>query len=463
VRFRPTLEPLDPRVVPAVNHWRPVGGSTDFDVGANWSLGHVPVADEDVWFVPTLGPGGAVSVDCEGMRWPIGGEYNSVFLDNAYDATVTLSQDLDTRALVVLGGTIDQPYYSSDTTDIRVTGNPAIDNDNQNILYGRPDFHWTGGTLNSTSHAAHLILDGATGAIEPDSGGTVHLGSNLSLVAGAIVTMYEGTTEVTNDSVEFDIGEECGMIVDPGDEREYVIAANVPTPPRVSLNGEFGEYLEVRSGTWRHQGRVENQGGRFTLRPRTWAYIFSPDQQPAFAYYQSSGVTQLYAYSTLEVVGFTAKAVHIDGGKLSTLREGNSGPADATIKGRLWVYGGEITINDGVFAGHDYSELKVQGQVAWFGGTFRPVVNGLMDGAFQADWWYATGKFEVGGSAVLAPAAIDAQGNLIAPDHAGMFWRILESDVEITVPPDNNDPAITGPWVWDKRGNPVKEWWIEST
>src|SRR5437773_9690504 len=40
LRFRPCLEPLEDRTLPATINW--IAGSGDFDVGSNWSGGVVP-------------------------------------------------------------------------------------------------------------------------------------------------------------------------------------------------------------------------------------------------------------------------------------------------------------------------------------------------------------------------------------------------------------------------------------
>ncbi len=117
-------------------------------------------------------------------------------------------------------------------------------------------------------------------------------------------------------------------------------------------------------------------------------------------------------------------------------------------------------------AGHQFGTLRVEGDVSWLKGIYRPEVDGTA-GSTTADVWEATGTFRTfgiaaGNWAVIAPGAINVPpgANL-----AGRTWVVLKGDlmevpeggaIRPTFPP--NDPN----WLWDLTFGDA-EWKIKHT
>src|SRR5207249_2567949 len=75
-------------------------------------------------------------------------------------------------------------------------------------------FDWTAGDINAAGNPASLIIDGATGTIEPADAGTVTIGSSWSFENGASATFYEGTVAFIA-GIGIDIAEDCTIDLDP--------------------------------------------------------------------------------------------------------------------------------------------------------------------------------------------------------------------------------------------------------
>jgi hypothetical protein len=446
-RFRPMLESLDARVVPAAYFWTGAVSSDATNI-LNWNDGtrvplSLPDADDDV----TIGYG---SRDCDGLvSNGSATSFLSLHILSGYSGTVTLGESLSVGVYEQTGAALSQPTSGRDLT---VTN----------------EFTWTGGTLNSSNYLANVTLDGATGLIEPAGGGTVNLGSNFKLSNSAVATMKEGTINITNDGMVFEVNQNCGMMADPGLNKEIVVAASPGLTLGPDIQIKAGAWVEVRSGTYSNDGRVENHGGKFTLKADTEAF-FKGFQGVEAGYYQSLGSTFLHGGSTLSVG--TNKNVTFQGGTLQTVEAGTSSTSWVTIQvGFLLRFeSGDIYINSGpgvTSFGNDYGTLRVVGKVSWSGGTFHARVPAEHNG-WDADLWYATGTFDMyklqptSPGPQLAPVPLSDENDPTVPT-TGFTWKILQADGGITAAQGLTmyDGNL---WAHDAVGNnPVTQWKLRA-
>jgi hypothetical protein len=428
--FRPRLEELDGRVVPSANYF--LGG--DSFNSADWSAGHYPTYGDDVIF-----DGSYTSDNC--TLSPIG-PFNSVQLVNGYTGTVTYTSLMSAGSLVLEGGTLNP---NSPGRDISVT----------------QDFTWTGGTLNGTSYASALTVSGstATATIAPTSGGTVNLGSTLNLSGGTVATIGAGTLNITKDGVNFNVNANSGMLVDPGALNSFTVSASFTIVNGVQLNIAEQAWVKAVSGAWLNATPVKNMGGSLILRPDTHVSFLGHVDNVASgpSIQQTAGVIYLYPGSILETNNEQVGML-MSGGALSIqLDEGGTDPAEIT--GNIKIIGGDIV--SGANANGDthlFGELRVEGNVTWLGGTYRPYLNAAAD--WDSDVWHVTGAFTIGGTAALAPVAVDAENNPVTPA-ADMHWILLLGDAGITAA--NNTPSYdSNLWGIDLVGNPVTKWELRS-
>ncbi len=434
------LDELEAREVPAIVTWV---GTVSEDAGdpLNWAIfvhgppiQRVPEAGDDVLYTGVFnedhGDLEPLYLNCVNMHGPDGGgAYNSVTLDYAYTdgidpGRVTLSGGFTTKAFHLAGGIIDQP---STGFDITVSGNPTITSENEDLLSGLPaDFTWTGGTLNSTETIAGLIITDTTttALIAPASGGTVNLGSHLNFENGAIGTMKEGTINLLNDGIEFNIFENCGVVVDPGQDKYTITNQDGPVSQGNPLRVWFGGWFKVLSG--RHYdarfGSAVNEG-TFILMPGASARFATKVPSPLADYsFWSSGAEQIAADATLELnfmMRKTAGAIFIQSGTKPQGFEGN-------LVGDLKIINGDIRFEDMSTSPeiHEFGEFRVKGNVIWDEGTYYPFVSSENNNV--SDQWTATGTFSIGANAQLVPTAVDAE-NLPVPPPNLMSWTILSS------------------------------------
>ncbi len=474
--FKPTLEALDLRAMPALFTWTDATGDNQYSDPYNWGdtagVLSIPGPGDDILFpnfAGANGPGGQSggatgaggpsggSADCYGMQSNSGGPFNSITLTAGYTGTVTVTGPVQTDALYLNNGTIDQPAGSG--SDMTVLGG-ATTNDYTWWLNpgwnGGSDFYWTGGTLNSTSNLANINISGSStiATIAPTNAGTVTTGDNINLNNGAVATLLAGTVNLAN-SANVNIDTTSSFEVDPGEDNVASVGVALGGPGN-STQITNKNWLEVRSGTFITRP-IYVQGGTFTLKPDTYADVWGEiGGQGGPSYKQTSGVTYLGDGSTLRV----ENSALFTGGKLSTLSSSATQSADATIIGNVTDTGADVTICDGVLAGHCYGTLFVDGNVNWTGGSYRPVIDGTMQDG-ESDLWEASGTFTIGGAATLAPCAIDCAGNTIFPYESGWTWLVIQGDLGIIAA--NNTPAIVGPWVNAQGpGNPPLRWYIQS-
>ena len=485
--FKPTLEALDLRAMPALFTWTDATGDNQYSDPYNWGdtagVLSIPGPGDDILFpnfAGANGPGGQSggatgasgpsggSADCYGMQSSSGGPFNSITLTAGYTGTVTVTGPVQTDALYLNNGTIDQPAGSG--SDMTVLGG-ATTNDYTWWLNpgwnGGSDFYWTGGTLNSTSNLANINISGSStiATIAPANAGTVTTGDTINLNDGAVATMLAGTLSQANGG-NLNINANSGFIVAPGPGK-ISYSEDLEFYEGNYTNIAANAWLTVESGTFATRP-IMVSGGVFTLWGDTTARVKGEIKGTADAsYMQTAGATYLTGGSTLWV----HNTALFTGGQLSTLTTtGTDGltstmSSTATIKGNLTNTGADVTIGDedGTFEGHVYGMLLVFGNVNWTGGTYRPVLNGDFNNG-HADTWFASGTFTIGGTATIAPVAIDGEGNPIQfpPLESGWKWLVIMSLGGITA--NNNSPAITGPWVIvPSASKPPLLWYLQST
>jgi hypothetical protein len=416
-----------------------------------------PVTGDDLYFDgnyflanPALNP------NCQGLHAMPGygpDRFNYVQMINGYSGTVTIGDDasggLSINNLNLTSGTIAQP--DPGLTDLTVL----------------TSFDWTGGTLNSSSNLANLNISGSTttATIAPANAGTINLGDNINLLNGAVATMNAGTINVTNDNVEWDIGDPsnswCVLNMAPGDGKNVVITGTTTNNGIMKIGKN--DSVNVLSGTWTYQGRIENAGGTFTLQTGSTATVTKGANAPQ--YYQGSGSSFLYSGSTLQLGMFGM--VIFAGGTLQTVNAGTGTDAAIIRPGQGGFFNfdaGDIYINSSPSDPGSHSEvgtLEIDGSVQWTGGTYHPRVPAEHDG-WSADLWYATGTFSISKllptspGPVLAPIALDDEDNVVPPP-SGSSWLVIQADQGITI--QNNNPNLpsvdANNWLAFLDGNPT--------
>ena len=420
----------------------------EYDVDSNWSLGHGPVAGEDVVFTDrvTIIDGETISIivptNCDGMHAPSGGgDFNSVTVTSTFDATITLAGGFTTGGLSLASGAIDQPAPTSpwDDTDITVTS----------------DFTWTGGTLNSTANLANLTITGssATALVAPEGGGTVNLGDNITLEEGAAGTIGGGTIALNKD-VSLITSTGSSLYFNPGALGETILGV---------YHFLHGEILPGTSWTvaahkaYEYHGEITNQG-TFTILPDSY-FTISGVALSDIAYTQGGATSATYLHGSSYLLTGDGKRVLIGGGNAGHRLLIHAGTGTAHIwTDTLEVDGGDIYVNYGT--GHtNFDELLVDGNIWWRGGTFHPYV--YAGGA--ADVWRATnpggnsGNFDIDGG-TIAPIYLDSDYGPSSFPHSGDWWQVLKADTGFV---DNDAPSLDDTFLWSLQidpGTPKKYW-----
>jgi hypothetical protein len=465
-RVRLGMEALGDRIVPASLEWTNAGGDGLFGNVANWR-------DYNTWVAATTPPahgdslffGSYTSADCLTLYGFVGSslsvpDFASITLDAGYFGTVNVGSAITTGNLTIHGGTLAQDGAMAD------------------VVVGGA-FEWTGGTVTNSGSPfpnSQLVVSGAgaTALIAPAGGGTVDLGSNMTLSGGAVATLREGTINLINDGLTFTISANSGMAADPGQNKKVNLVASSEGQQLGSkiMIEEAGAWVEVRSGTLDNGGRAENKGGRFTLLAGTTAVFDTTTVIGAVenAYFQNGGITELYKGSTLRGERF----IVFDGGSLVTVGAG-TGPDAATIEilntfggvSGLMFKSGDIYINSRS-GDHGNVEqpgvLQIVGRVHWTGGTYHPRVS--TDTIPRvSDVWHATGFFGIGRESnqvrpTLAPVTLNAESLVDTPvrDHS---WLVISSGNRIL---DDGFHLVfnENAWAIDQLGNPIREWWIRA-
>ncbi|MCI0701384.1 MAG: hypothetical protein L0241_09920 [Planctomycetia bacterium] len=412
-RFRPLLEALDGRIVPATNYFN--GG--DPFVGSNWSLGHYPTYSEDVVF-----DGTHTTDDCTLTAI---GPFTSVQLVNGYPGTVTHTTSLWMNTLVVEGGALNPSANSKDVTVSQ-------------------SFTWTGGILNSSSFLSSVTITGstATALFAPASGGTVWLGSSISLANGAAGTMEEGTIDLNKAGIEFSTSTGSSLDIAPN-------SAPVILGVTQYLNGIIGSgssWTVKADASVAFKGQLTNNGTLALLAGSTATVAGKP--MIAVAYSQGVGAaTDLHGSSTLATAA--DKKVILAGGRLATVYDDDVGNANATIRTDLLEVAGTDIYIAYQGANYDFGELLVDGDVLWTGGTFHTKV--WCDGMTN-DVWRTTNasgngaQFDINAGAIVEPIFVDSDYGTSSLPTSGDDWEILKAGGGFA---DATAPAVSDTGTWE--------------
>ena len=425
-KFRPNLEILDARDVPAVLLWTDASGDNQFDTAANWSLGdgsnRVPQAGDDLVFQANPSSGGGVGVDggggisppvsypSYGMHAPDGGgDYNSVTLDASYTETVTVTGAFGTGDFVLQGGTIDQPSPTSPnvSTDITVTGaETAITPD------GAPtSFFWNGGTLNSTNSDAADYLNGGTAIIDPRSG-TLATGDSLNYLNATTGTIKFGTLNFLNGSpLTIDGGSKVSVetAADKGQANfDGPAASYTDGKAKIELKNE-GSLTVFGGGPWSSNNRtIVNNGGLLEIKDAGTTASFGAVAAPPAGtpivtdILQNTGTIKIHSSTTLTS---SFGAMEVKAGSLLAVADGGVGARTSTIGCQLTVSGGTIRVTT------NYGILFVKKDIYWMGGTFQAAVDYTDD---KNDEFQTNEKLYVGGTATLSIVPFNVPANGLA-------------------------------------------------
>ena len=392
--------------------------------GSSWTGGLVPDQTSAVYFDGSYSNYGVTTPGLSG-----GLTLAEIHFVNGYSGTVTLASNLTVGKLELASAnaTLDQPTA---TYGSNVTVTTAM--------------LWTGGTLNSSSNLANVTITGgtATAMFAPAGGGTVNLGSTINLSGGAVGTIKEGTLNVTNDGMQINVNTGSVLNVSPILNGIATIAGTFSPHIQIKPNASF----TINSGHLFTNARLTNEG-TFTLKADTSAKF--PGQTGIAAAYsqKAGGATYLYGGSILDT-GLLRNVV-IEGGILATVSDdpdgygiGNSTAYISTNK--LMVDGGDIYINYGAAAHVSFGRLDISGDVIWAGGNYHPYIWGdVNDG--DADMWYASGSFVIGGTAAVAPVSIADEWTPTPPTF-GYAWAVIQALGNLTVA--NGSPTVDGQ-VWE--------------
>jgi hypothetical protein len=490
--FKPTLEALDLRAMPALFTWTDATGDNQYSDPYNWGdtagVLSIPGPGDDILFpnfAGANGPGGQSggatgaggpsggSADCYGMQSNSGGPFNSITLTAGYTGTVTVTGPVQTDALYLNNGTIDQPAGSG--SDMTVLGG-ATTNDYTWWLNpgwnGGSDFYWTGGTLNSTSNLANINISGSStiATIAPGNAGTLTTGDNVNLNNGAVATLSAGTLTLANGA-SLTLNGNSSFVVDPGEENTATLnefGAAAPPPIVVTTTNS----VTIKSGQNNTIGPVAVSGGTFTLQSQASVVIVGQLQNgPTF--WQSSGKTILGAGSNLGLQQDDSGNMVVSGGTLmrQTASDGDSSlPTSADIGGNLTVTGGDIYVEtpgaSGVaIANNGFGTLYVLGNVTWTGGTYHPIVMGVaQDGMVgnataPSDKWSATKTFTIGIFVTIDPIVLDSDYGYTGAPYGDGIWLVLRGGGGIIGNP--NAVGLDAPWSITTGGvAPVTLWYL---
>jgi hypothetical protein len=448
VTFRPQLESLDTRIVPATLRWTDQIGDNNATEAPNWQVqvgnNWVPAAQppqtgDDVIFdgsvfgvsappppgggaggLPgTGGLGGLPSTeDCNGLHVLSGQNlFNSIQLINGYTGTVTVGDDasggLSTNILNLTSGAIAQPDQG--LTDLTVLSN----------------LNWTGGNLNQNGPLANLTItvSSATALFAPSNAGTVSCGDNINIDTGASAEFDPGTFNFTNAPQ---------VNVTNNAQANFVTFAN---PDKIKFSGVtqvnigFANLGVIGPGTWDSGASMYNKSGIVRITGGATVQLQGTiltrnNNILQSSYFQGVGADmQLRSGSNLEV----ALPATIGGGTFRTLFENtladNVSAQTATVTGNLMVLGGTVAICDptGQITTKHYGTLYVTGWVDMEAGTYTPGIDSTTSG--NNDHWESGGTFSVNqgqngapGTASLAPIASGGANTI-----SNGIWNIIKS------------------------------------
>jgi hypothetical protein len=295
-------------------------------------------------------------------------------------------------------------------------------------------------TLNDTATAARLLLDGATGTINPGVGKTVPTGNVIVLDDGADVTFEEGTIGFTADGDQ----EEESIVID-GDSTFTCAATTAPV--RIGAIDDGPLFLTINSGWFDADSpgggpglttnqSVRNLGGTFHVPVGTVVTI-RPPLSWLWSYYQADNPAAETRLEGSTIVDAGVNGFGIAGGSLwiKPIVTDRGTQDTATIIGPMQVTGGFIQFDLIAVGSAAVGKLAVQGDVTWTGGQYNPGYDPTRDRV--SNEWSATQTMTITSGAKLAGVKVGSG----TPDGT---WRytVLYADGGITGAPTNITPGM---------------------
>jgi hypothetical protein len=444
VNFRPRVELLEAREVPALFTWTGAVSTSASDP-LNWQTAvpnTLPGPDDDVVFT-AMSSGYHNCVD-------LGSAYEqlkSLTLEAGYDGTVYVVQDssLTVGTFTLAGGAIAQPAPS---TPLEVTGT----------------FTWTGGVLNSLANGAYIFLDGG-GSITLPTGGTLTCGSVLSfgsstgqlmetIISGAGTLLLNGTNQNA-----INVGGNAGVIsVNNVDAQNFDVINGVKTLT-LDANSYWGF---AGSGTRRFGFRVVNNGGKFFLGDpdpnQNWRAQVTIQMTGGTvtdpAYIQGTVANQSPKLQIMSgcVMDVGTSYASIAGGNVWIVGNTDLGAngQTATIKGKYVMAGGAIGFLTQLGNQNVWCKFRVDGDVLWSGGQFQPGIN--CDANAQAgdyNQWLFTGTMTVDTSGTSKPTIVPVPQFGSPP--TDKTWDVILADPnnansKIVLKQGSTDPDVSAGW-----------------
>lgn len=394
--------------------------------------------------------GGVVTVQGEATLGSLGVYQGSVTLASGgtvgylpmSSGTLTLGAPVTANAFSLSGGQVAQAAGAN----LTVTGFPDLFGD---------EFTWTGGTLNSTANLANVTITGSdtTALFAPAGGGTIWLGSNLSLENGASGTMRDGAIDLNKDGIEFSTSTGSSFFIDP--ILQAVLGVTQFLDGKIGAGTTWMVSSDVGS---RIKGVLLNEG-TLTLFSEAYLEVTGGPLSPV-AYAQQTQIggdappPATFLYGGSQLVTPADKEVWMSGGILATVYSDGTGDATITTK-TLEVAGGDIYVNyePGVVTSrYHFSNLVVDGNVWWHGGTFHPYV--YTDGT-TTDVWGATGTFDIDFGTVV-PTFVDSDNGTHSIPPPGGSWQILKANDGFV---DFDTPNLVGNWILRPQQSIPPQYW----
>jgi hypothetical protein len=271
--------------------------------GGNWSLLHVPKANEDAVFT-TVTPGSG-----DNCLWTGGTAPAGLFMFSTYPGTVTFNaaMEIGTDGLDLEGGNISQPVAGANLT---VDGL----------------FTWVAGNLND-SPVQNVVLVRGGGNITGNAARTA--GDTLSVTS---VANFQMTADLTFNN-------NAGISVSSSGVWSWTGNGNLATAGSGSITNSGGLF-QVNPGnqvTVNSELPISNSSSSGSVQVLTGTFSISdPQNMNTPGINQTYGSTIIYSGATLNL----AAGFRMVGGYLYTV-----GRPIATINGDVTVVGGEIDLN----------------------------------------------------------------------------------------------------------------------
>jgi len=422
------LDRLEERDVPAT--WNPGSGSDYLATTANnWNFGY----GESISYFRTATFNSGNTAPCLDFS----GDFDAININPGYTGTITLDDDLSVVMFYQGDGTIDQPLGSG--SEITITQ-----------WWG-----WEGGTLNSTSTASSVTLDGTlypgmTSATISPRYSDLSSGSTLNFINGSSVTFNPGTLNITG-------GDGINIVDSSCYSEEAAQPPPGPPPPSFRIVSAIGGAYVLLSNPptphwfnipWQSDLPFIQNGGDSIVAPGIQVEFKGTIAQP------TTGAT--YSISLLAgnlVISNTAtlkaqSGTYLHTGKLATRTISQEGSQVATLIGNLRNAGADIVIGDPAYSGivpteHVFGKFVVEGTVWWTGGTYRPYINAALNSQ-ECDVWESTGTFSINGPGTNG--AKIGQQVLYLPEGTtvgGRLWSIITSrDSTVQVVMDGLPPTF---------------------